>query len=161
MVFWQLYHIVENKKQEDKAILFKVQKKEEEMCCSCVFRKSSQSETEEFYGLFNFTKAGGLKVGIERECFVADAKGNIVPEAENFLSLLTDRSKFGYELSACQLEDRIGPVDLGKLLKAIIANDEIIHRAEKELHLRRVFLGYIAKVIHRGFTVKNSQKWLI
>lgn len=57
-------------------------------------------------------------VGVEREMFVTDAQGTIVPCAEDVLKSALSSSPadwFGYELSACQVESRVGPTALSAL----------------------------------------------
>lgn len=94
---------------------------------------------EKFTERFNFRKEGSLKIGIERECFLTDLRGNIIPKAKDVLSVLADRSTFGYELSACQLEDRIGPVAMDGLRVSLYANEMILRWAEAALNFRRLF----------------------
>lgn len=95
---------------------------------------------EKFMERFNFRKENSLLVGIERECFITDLQGNIIPKSDVVLSVLADRSKFGYELSACQLEDRIGPVAIDGLRVSLYANEIILRWAEAALNFRRLFL---------------------
>jgi hypothetical protein len=102
--------------------------------------ESESKRMERFKNHFLFTKSNALKVGVERECFVTDISGNIKPLSPSILSVLADRSKFGYELSACQLEDRIGPVALEGLRVSIYANDMILKWAEAMMRFRRSFL---------------------
>lgn len=112
-----------------------------------IFRKKGidLEEMDEFMDRFNFRKDGNLLVGIERECFITDLRGNIVPRSAEILSVLTDRSKFGYELSACQLEDRIGPVPLDVLPVAISENERILCWAETKMGFRRMFSEVASK----------------
>lgn len=94
---------------------------------------------ENFSKKFHFRKDGKLAVGVERECFVTDLRGNIKPISERILKFLVDRSKFGFELSACQLEDRVGPVHIEGLMPSLYANDMILRSAEAMLIFRRKF----------------------
>jgi gamma-glutamyl:cysteine ligase YbdK (ATP-grasp superfamily) len=72
-------------------------------------------------------------VGVEREIFVTDWNGTIVPRAKDVLEMATctrtagnfwsgtpeswtpPKDWYGYELSACQVESRVGPVTLSEL----------------------------------------------
>jgi gamma-glutamyl:cysteine ligase YbdK (ATP-grasp superfamily) len=79
--------------------------------------------------VYDPSRAG--QVGVERECFITDQNGAIVPEAARVLSFIgesaaadsrffyrgpiPDENSFGYELSACQLETRVGPCALEAL----------------------------------------------
>jgi gamma-glutamyl:cysteine ligase YbdK (ATP-grasp superfamily) len=86
---------------------------------------------------FDFRKECSLHVGIERECFLTNLEGKIVPIAPNVLEHLTDRQRFGYELSACQLEDRIGPCKHGEVMRELIRNETDIKKVERILQFRR------------------------
>lgn len=92
---------------------------------------------EKFMKLFNFREEGALLVGIERECFIVNEKGEIVPRASEMLKYLPDRFRFGYELSACQFEDRIGPLGVSKIKDSLLENEKDISAVEKELKLGR------------------------
>ncbi|MEY2641291.1 MAG: Glutamate-cysteine ligase family [Candidatus Parcubacteria bacterium] len=63
---------------------------------------------ELFRNRFAFKPQYAWYVGCEREAFVVNADDEIVPLSQYALSLLKDDA-FGYELSACQLESRVGP----------------------------------------------------
>lgn len=83
----------------------------------------------QFKDLFSYNKNKVSHVGIERECFVCDRTGKIVPYAHKVLSGLEngvedgwsgcivqpEKGAFGYELSASQIESRVGPCILGDL----------------------------------------------
>lgn len=97
---------------------------------------------EKFLSRFNFDKRKKLHIGMERECFLTDLSGRIIPIARDVLEYLksgSGKGRFGYELSACQLEDRVGPVLIGKLSKAIVANNHELKRAERDLGFKRMF----------------------
>lgn len=66
-----------------------------------------------FKSQFSFNPEHAFKVGCEREGFIVDSSGEIVPEAKKALDALGLST--GYELSACQLESRVGPVDFDRL----------------------------------------------
>lgn len=95
---------------------------------------------EKFKRQFQFRPDGSFLVGVERECFLTDDRGNILPLAPKVLRWLADRGHFGYELSACQLEDRIGPVALEGLAVSIAANEMIIKMAEERVGFSRLFV---------------------
>jgi len=75
---------------------------------------------EQFFSKFTFDPNKQGLIGIERERFLIDNKGKIVPRAEEFLEIIDD-SLWTYELSACQVEDRSVPAkknaDIRKSLK--------------------------------------------
>jgi len=98
-----------------------------------------EGKMQEFKRRFKFSTEGSSLVGVERECFLTNESGRIMPLAVKVLSWLADRGRFGYELSACQLEDRIGPVALDGLEVSIAANEMIIKMAEAKLGFRRLF----------------------
>lgn len=79
-------------------------------------------------------------VGIERECFITNGNGKIVPRAAEILEHLTDRKRFGYELSACQLEDRIGPVHVSRVKEALLENERDIKKIERKLGFKRLHM---------------------
>lgn len=95
---------------------------------------------EEFLKKFQFRPDGSGLVGVERECFLLNGQQRIVPIAPLVLEKLTDRSRFGYELSACQFEDRIGPIGLTGLKEALLRNEAMIKKIEAELNFQRLFL---------------------
>jgi gamma-glutamyl:cysteine ligase YbdK (ATP-grasp superfamily) len=77
-------------------------------------------DLEAFRERFSFKPTGAFLVGVERECFVTNSDGNLVPQSQKILSCLKDILKlngtgFGYELSACQIESRVGPCFLEEL----------------------------------------------
>lgn len=57
-------------------------------------------------------------IGVEREGFL-ERDGKIAPIAQEVLAILDDNEMFTYELSACQLEERIGPHALEDLTDAL------------------------------------------
>lgn len=100
--------------------------------------KVEDGQTLGFMKKFNFRKNGALMVGVERECFIASEQGKIVPRAVDVLIHLPDRKRFGYELSACQLEDRVGPVCINQVKEALLANEYDIAEVERRLNLKRL-----------------------
>jgi len=92
-----------------------------------------------FMELFQFDPLKALFVGVERECFLTNSQGAIVPIAAQVLSRLSQyNGRFGYELSACQLEERVGPCRLAELHDHLIANDQILKTLERELGFSRI-----------------------
>lgn len=89
---------------------------------------------EAFKQRFSFRKTGGLLVGVERECHLIDKHRNIVPMAAEVLKVINDEH-FGYELSACQLENRTDPVPIGNLWNALWQNDKVAHFVLSRLSL--------------------------
>jgi len=77
-----------------------------------------------FMKLFNFDVSKSLWIGVERECFIEDREGNIVPRAPHILNGIDSNGMFGYELSACQIESRIGPCELGDIRQYLEDSDE-------------------------------------
>lgn len=75
-----------------------------------------------FRQLFNFDQSKTMFVGVEREFFTIDSQGSIVPKAK--LVLENANGSFGYELSACQVESRIGPCRLASLMAKLVEVDE-------------------------------------
>lgn len=95
---------------------------------------------KKFMQRFDFREDGRLLVGIERECFIVNGGDMIVPRSAEVLDYLTDRKRFGYELSACQLEDRIGPVDIEDVKRSLLQNEHDIEEVEHKLGFRRLHL---------------------
>lgn len=100
----------------------------------------------DFQNGFNFQPQNHFMIGVERECFLVQEE-KIVPIAEQVLSFLRASTNgrshcFGYELSACQLEDRTaGPCRLENLRADLLKNEEDIRTAEKELGFSRIYCG--------------------
>lgn len=73
--------------------------------------------------------------GVERECFLMD--GNvIVPQAVSVLNLLPQNGKYGYELSACQLEMRTSPSLLSNLYAELFQIEKTAAEAASNLGLK-------------------------
>ena len=89
-----------------------------------------------FKELFRFDPTKALYVGVERECFIVDATGVIVPEAVRVLNAIAPfdkREQVGYELSACQVEHRTGPCRIEGLCDELVATDAILARGLETL----------------------------
>ena len=80
-----------------------------------------------------------LQVGVERERYITDQAGTIVPRAESALKELNDPQHFSYEFSACQLEDKVGPCSLSDLRDKLIANEAKIRATLSGLGLKFLF----------------------
>ncbi len=94
---------------------------------------------ETFTDQFNFKRELAFCVGIEREAFIADDEGNIRPWASKVLATIGDSPRFGYELSACQIEDRSGPCRIENVMAELKYNEDILTRVERELNFKRQF----------------------
>lgn len=70
---------------------------------------------EKFKSLFTYDQSKVGYVGVERECFTCDRTSKIVPYAHKVLASIKKGTEFGYELSACQVETRVGPCLLEEL----------------------------------------------
>ncbi len=120
------------------------------------FRQSNnpmKTEMNKFRKLFNFDATKALFVGVERECFLTDMQGSIVPIASEVLnSMMTVYGNFWsgtpeyawpheytYELSACQLECRVGPCDLRLLKKELLRCEKELIKKEESLKFTRLF----------------------
>lgn len=91
-----------------------------------------------FHNMFKFDPKRTLHLGVERECFIVDRNGVIVPQAQRVLQSLAPidvKKRFGYELSACQIEDRAGPCPLDHLDNALLDGDVLLQDALEHLPL--------------------------
>ncbi len=79
---------------------------------------------ETFKSLFSYDQDKTGYVGIERECFIANGHGVPTPQAHKVLSSIKQGAEFGYELSACQIETRIGPCRVQELQSRLGDRDE-------------------------------------
>lgn len=91
-----------------------------------------------FRARFQFRPEWAGLVSVERECFLTRG-GKVVPIAPEVLAMTGINGRFGYELSACQLEDRVGPHRLDEVAGALSQNDRLLERAEAELGFKRLF----------------------
>lgn len=78
----------------------------------------------EFLAQFDFRKDGSGLIGIERERFLVDGLGNPVALSEEFLRTVNN-SRWTYELSACQAEDRTSPKRLREEILAELALNDL------------------------------------
>lgn len=93
---------------------------------------------KDFLDLFEFDPAHTLEVGVERECFLVRG-GSVVPIAAEVLGDLPADGRFGYELSACQLEERAGPCAIHELPARLDANAEVLEEAERRHGFARLY----------------------
>lgn len=93
----------------------------------------------EFLSKFRFLPQYTLMVGVERERFIVNQEGKPQPQAERALALLPKDGRFGYELSACQLEDRVGPLPITEVRRHLRQNDALIRAVLNELGLQYRF----------------------
>lgn len=95
-----------------------------------------------FQQKFKFSPQHAYKFGIEREFFLANAYGQIVPRAQIVYEALHSQwgELFTYELSACQIESRseiVAPESLGQHLSDCEDRlDSVLHR----LNLQKLYL---------------------
>lgn len=93
---------------------------------------------------FRFDSSKALHIGVEQECFLANSKGYIRPLAPHILSQLPKRElstpypQYSYELSACQLESKIGPCTLNLAPEHLWRLEDELKQQEKALGFRRV-----------------------
>lgn len=101
-------------------------------------RSRNRRVVSEFMDQFKFDSDKDLFIGIEREYFLADMSGIIQPRAKRVLSSLGDDEQFGYELSACQLESRVGPVKFEELSSALWEQEAYLRVAERDFGFQRI-----------------------
>lgn len=99
----------------------------------------SPDETK-FYNLFHFNPSLMLNVGVERESFLLDLGGNIKPMSPTVLSKLPAGDEYGYELSACQLEHRVGPCQIDELLGRLQKQEEYLAEFEQQIGFSRSYI---------------------
>ncbi len=92
----------------------------------------------QFKSKFKFDRNLAGRIGVEREAFLVK-EGKIVPISPEVLKHLPQDGKYGYELSACQLEDRVGPVYLFHLREALLQNEREIKKVERKLGFQRLY----------------------
>lgn len=89
-----------------------------------------------FIKKFRFRKAMAGYVGVERERFLVLPSGILVPRSGEFLRLIND-SRWTYELSACQVEDRTRPCkDASQVKLELLENDNNGRTVAEKLQLR-------------------------
>ena len=90
---------------------------------------------KEFMKRFAFDSSKALFIGVERECFLTNHAGDIIPIAnvvlKHLTKLATSNDVWGYELSACQLESRCGPHALEDVELNLLTLEQEVLAAEK------------------------------
>ncbi|MCA9364740.1 MAG: hypothetical protein KC736_02505 [Candidatus Moranbacteria bacterium] len=93
---------------------------------------------EEFCGKFQFRPEHSGEIGIEQESLVLQ-NGLVTPQAKHVLDHLYSNgccsAYFGPELSACQIEDRVGPVSLADLNNHLSYNEMVLSHCVANLGL--------------------------
>ncbi len=97
-------------------------------------------EFQKFLNRFNFRPQGEMLVGIERECFLTNLSGKIIPISVEVLEELGKGERFAHDLPKCQLEDRVGPVVLKQVRNELEFNERRIKEAEQKLGFKRSFV---------------------
>ena len=92
----------------------------------------------QFKRKFAFKNENAWKIGVERECFLTDTNGKIVPIAPKVLTALNEKA-YTYELSACQLECRAGPSDLKGVDEELRWHETRLSELESQLSFKRLF----------------------
>ena len=96
----------------------------------------------EFQQLFRFFPEHAFKFGIEREFFLADREGNIVPRAKSVYEALYAEwgDLFTYELSACQIESRTEIVTAESLLSHLADCEGKLDSVLCTLELQKLYM---------------------
>ncbi len=105
--------------------------------CRCSF-SGKEIAMRQFMDLFKFDSSKALFVGVERECFLTDLGNMIVPKAPAVLRHLNDPLRYGYELSACQLEERVGPCAVDQILAELVENSLNLDRVGWLMNFKRL-----------------------
>jgi hypothetical protein len=92
-----------------------------------------------FVKLFQFRSELAFRIGAERERFLVDLLGRPIPVSKLVLRWLPEDGRFTYELSAAQLEDRVGPIYLSELIDNLRKNDEEIADVLNRLNIAQAF----------------------
>lgn len=92
---------------------------------------------------FDPTKRGF--VGVEREQFLVGKDGRILAAAPQFLQALETIERpalvqTGFELSACQIESKIGPCGIAELRTHLISAERYLEAADQKLGIARINL---------------------
>jgi len=93
----------------------------------------------DFVQLFQFNPELAFHIGVEREAFLTDPAGKIAPLAQEVLRHLPDAKRFGYELSACQIEERIGPCKPDDVREALLENELLLANLETRVGFGRLW----------------------
>lgn len=95
------------------------------------------NEFEAFTARFRYDPSKAFWVGVEREAFLADENGDIAPIAPEVLRRIQGE-EYGYELSACQLETRVGPCPLEFLPALLMVSEDKLIATEQALGFHRI-----------------------
>ncbi|MFA7252699.1 MAG: glutamate-cysteine ligase family protein [Candidatus Paceibacterota bacterium] len=92
-----------------------------------------------FRNLFVFNAENAMRVGVEREAFIIDSDGEIIPTANSILKYLNRHvpihsEHYGYELSACQIESRIGPHHLQDIERQLFETEACLTDCLSEMN---------------------------
>lgn len=102
---------------------------------------------EKFFEQFKFDSSKVGFVGVEREQFVIDPQtATIIPRADMYLKYTHDLEgsfdnrllAFGYELSACQLESKIGPCRIFDLKGRLLDGEHFLRECDTILGMARI-----------------------
>ena len=107
------------------------------------------TDIQEFTNRFRFSPERAFYVGIERECFIIDGNGTIVPYAPRVLAHIREHgwqsvegkplfdleNAVGYELSACQIETRTRPLSIDQIGAELYWQDQELSRSLTQLGL--------------------------
>jgi len=94
---------------------------------------------KEFLQKFKFGNKD-FNIGVERESFITDDRGNILPLAQYILKKLPQNGRFGYELSACQLEDRARGENIAEVISNLNSNNNVIENIGNQLHFKMQYI---------------------
>ncbi len=125
-----------------------------------LYRRIKMSNLEQFKKQFVYDASRAFYVGVEREAFIVSQKNKeICPAAPMVLRSIDEKGiaigvegniwsgipytiyepkivdEFGYELSACQIESRIGPCQLCQIKAALEKNHEKLRSILSDLNL--------------------------
>lgn len=93
---------------------------------------------EEFRELMKFSPELAGHISCEREFFLVDSQGLIVPKGPDFLGEVNDEEHFSYELSACQIEYKTGACkDVDSLIRKIENLEHTCIQAEEKIGVSR------------------------
>lgn len=98
-----------------------------------------------FQSKFAFKPEGAFLVGVERECFLADLSGRIVPHAPQVIAHAKCSGipieSIGYELSACQIETRTVPALVDRLPFEVEWPERELNRTLRDLDLQALHVA--------------------
>lgn len=106
------------------------------------------TDQDKFFAQFKFNPTNAGFVGVEREQFTIDRERRVIPASWRYLERISaldgavdkSRLQFGYELSACQLESKIGPCEIGDLKRWLEASEAVLQSIDDDLGLSRMHI---------------------